>query len=155
MKKIISLILCLSLLSFPCAASAKTNKDNNNEPFYVEKIYNSISDISETIMDNKTELSIYRIDVVENQFKVSYTITTDLSKSTKTIITPYAWLSYPKTTKAFNPVYNQFALTIPYSEYSNLFEGTFSGTLSLVSVVKVSGGWEATYSGTLYGSGHM
>ncbi|MFV0364870.1 MAG: hypothetical protein ACK5LL_17530 [Suipraeoptans sp.] len=112
-----------------------------------------MSDISETITNDKNDLYIYRIDVIENQFKVTYT--SELSNLTESNIKPYAWLSYPKTTTKFSNVYNQFPLTIPYSEYSDIFQGTFSRTLNLIAVVAENGGWKATYSGTLYGSGRM
>lgn len=61
-------------------------------------------------------------------------------------------ISYQKTVIKHYSNPDSIPTTIYYTEFSNEYKTTCSGTLSLISVVPASGSYQATYRGTMRGT---
>ncbi|MEE1086180.1 MAG: hypothetical protein U0L05_03270 [Schaedlerella sp.] len=67
-------------------------------------------------------------------------------------VSPKIIYNYEKTVVKFYLSYSAVQESISYREYNENYMSWFSGTLYLRRVVQVTGGWNATYSGTLTGT---
>lgn len=132
MKKLLTLAMALGLI----AQSIPVNATN------VTSVYNTETDTTDENTEGKVK---YQLN--ENEYFYYADDSLDLSNVESFNTSLYGVVTYQKTI-TIKSEEQYFPDTMDYEEYKNGF--WYTGTLYLQDILKVSGGWKATYTGYLY-----